>query len=95
MYAVKQSCIHFRCDTNPAPPDPACEAPEEYMFFPNTGKSYKPHFEEVTMAEAFKTCQSEGGSLLMPRTPPEYDSASAMQCKFSWMEPHSFACDKM
>ena len=63
--------------------DPNCDVPEGYMFFPMTGKFYKPHFEKVVMAEALKTCHSEGGSLIVFHTKAEYDAVLAMQCKFT------------
>ena len=53
------------------------------MFFPKTGKFYKPHFEKVMMIEALKVCQTEGGSLVVPRTDAEYDAIVAMQCRLA------------
>ena len=63
--------------------DPSCEAPAEYMFFPKTGKFYKPHFEEVMMIEALQTCHSEGGNLTVYRTEAEYDAVVAMRSKLT------------
>ena len=61
--------------------DPNCAPPEEYMFFPKTGKYYKPHFKQVGMIEALQTCQAEGAHLAEYRSEAEYEAVVAMHSK--------------
>ena len=56
------------------------------MFFLNTGKFYKPHFERVTMIEALKTCQAEGGQLTEYHSQAEYEAALAMHSMLKWFK---------